>query len=192
MMILSGSHVYAANILVWGDSLSAGYGISIEQAWPSLLQTRLDTAGLAFKVINGSVSGETTAGGLSRLPAALTQHKPGILILELGANDGLRGLPVAQMQDNLSKMVALGQKSGAKVLLIGIKMPPNLGPVYANQFNASYPALAQKLKVPLIPFIFEGFADQLDQFQADGLHPTAAAQPKILETVWPGLKPLLK
>lgn len=181
----------AATILVWGDSLSAGYGIKISEAWPSLLQTRLQQSGYAHQVVNGSVSGETTAGGRTRLSEALARHKPSIVILELGANDGLRGLPVAQMRENLTAMIQSIRGAGANVLLVGMQMPPNLGPVYTKAFNETYAQLASTQKVAWVPFLFEGFADDAAQFQADGLHPNAQAQGRILETIWKGLSPLL-
>ncbi len=182
----------AATILVWGDSLSAGYGLKPAEAWPTLLQTRLEAEGFRHTVVNGSVSGETSAGGLSRLPAALKQHKPDILILELGANDGLRGLKTALLADNLKAMVGAARTAGARVLLVGMRMPPNYGPAYTSSFEQSFTEVATADKVPLVPFLFDGFADKPDLFQADGIHPTAAAQPLILDTVWKGLAPLLK
>ncbi len=182
----------AATILVWGDSLSAGYGLKPTEAWPTLLQTRLAGEGFRHTVVNGSVSGETSAGGLSRLPAALKQHKPDILILELGANDGLRGLKPALLADNLKAMVSAARAAGARVLLVGMRMPPNYGPAYTSSFEQSFSDVAKADKVPLVPFLFDGFADRPDLFQTDGIHPTAAAQPLILDTVWRGLTPLLK
>ncbi|WP_374604224.1 arylesterase [Niveibacterium sp.] len=184
---------HAATILVFGDSLSAGFGLrNQDEAWASLLQKRLDTSGYRYTVVNASVSGETTAGGRTRLPAALAQHKPAIVILELGANDGLRGLPLKPMQENLSEMVRLAKKSGAKVVVVGMRLPPNYGPDYTEKFRNTFADVAKAEGTPLVPFLMEGFAQTNTYFQADGLHPTAAAQPRVLDNIWPTLKPLLK
>ena len=186
------SPAYASKtILVMGDSLSAGYGIRPELAWPALLGKRLSDKALDYNVANLSISGETTAGGRSRLKPALDQHKPAILILALGANDGLRGLPLKQMQENLNAMIDLAQKSGAKVLLAGIRLPPNYGP-YANNFYASFGDIARSKKTALLPFLLDPIATQGNYFQADNLHPTAEAQPLIMDHVWLTLRPLLK
>lgn len=182
----------AATIMVWGDSLSAGYGLKAGEAWPTLLQTRLDAQGFRHRVVNGSVSGETSAGGRSRLPAALAQHKPDIVILELGANDGLRGLPPKLLAQNLEAMIAESGKIGAKVLLIGMQMPPNYGPAYTRQFTQTFTDVARTTNTPLVPFLFEGFGDRAELFLPDGIHPTAEAQHIILDTVWTGLQPMLK
>ena len=176
---------------MWGDSLSAGYGLKPDQAWPTLLQTRLETEGFRHQVINASVSGETSAGGRSRLPAPLKTHKPAIVILELGANDGLRGLPPRLLKQNLDAMIAEARNAGSKVLLVGMQMPPNYGPAYTRSFAATYSEVSASAGVPLVPFLLEGFADKPDHFLADGIHPTADAQFKVLDTVWSGLKPLL-
>ncbi|WP_373976165.1 arylesterase [Chitinibacter sp. SCUT-21] len=170
-------------ILVFGDSLSAGYGIAADQAWPKLLEKELKAKGKAYRVVNASVSGETTAGGLTRFPATLKQHKPQWLILALGANDGLRGLPVEAMKQNLGKMIAQAQSSGAKVHLIGMHMPPNYGANYTQQFAAVYPGLAKQYKVSLSPFLLEPVINNNQYFQADQLHPTAAAQPLLLKYI---------
>lgn len=190
--ICSIQNALAANILVWGDSLSAGYGIAQEQAWPQLLSRKLVTEGYRHTVINASISGETSAGGLTRLPAALTRDKPAIVIIELGANDGLRGLPVPAMRKNLDAMIRSAQASGARVMLIGMRMPPNFGPVYTQKFQQTYSELAQQYKTALLPFMMEGFAERSELFQGDNLHPTAEAQPLILANVWSALKPLLR
>ncbi|MDO6385157.1 arylesterase [Uliginosibacterium sp. 31-12] len=190
--ICSIQNALAANILVWGDSLSAGYGIAQEQAWPQLLSRKLAAEGYRHTVINASISGETSAGGLSRLPAALTRDKPSIVIIELGANDGLRGLPVPAMRKNLDAMIRSAQASGARVMLIGMRMPPNFGPVYTQKFQQTYSELAQQYKTALLPFMMEGFAERSELFQSDNLHPTAEAQPLILANVWSALKPLLR
>lgn len=174
-----------------GDSLSAAYGLESSQGWVRLLQQRLTADGYDYTVVNASISGETTAGGLTRLPQALRQHKPAIVILELGANDGLRGLPVKLMQQNLGQMIALSSHAGAKVLLVGILLPPNYGPQYTRAFSAVYPALARHYRVPLVPFLLAGVAQDRDRMQADGLHPKAIAEPRVLENVWSKLEPLL-
>jgi len=178
-------------ILVMGDSLSAGYGIRPEQAWPSLLGRRLTEKRLDYTVANLSISGETTAGGRARLASALERHKPATVIIALGANDGLRGLPLAQMRDNLNAMIDASRASGARVLLAGMRLPPNLGP-YADEFAATYRAIAQSRKISLLPFLLEPVAQHPNAFQADNLHPTAEMQPLILDHVWPALLPLLK
>ena len=177
--------------MVWGDSLSAGYGLQADEAWPTLLQTRLEEKGFRHTVVNASVSGETSAGGRSRLPAALEQHEPDIVILELGANDGLRGLPPKLLAENLDAMISAARSAGAQVLLVGMQMPPNYGPVYTRRFAQTFTTVAEAQKVPLVPFLLEGFADQPELFLNDGIHPTADAQHKVLDTVWHGLKPLL-
>ena len=179
-------------ILVYGDSLSAGFGIAVSQSWPALLGQRLQANGSRLTVTNASISGETTAGGRARFAAAMTQFKPAIVILALGANDGLRGLPVAAMQDNLDFMVAQARKQGARVLLVGMRLPPNYGPKYTQEFDAAFRDLAKRQKVPLLPFLLEPIALDQNAFLADGLHPTAAAQAKILDHVWNALRPLLK
>jgi len=180
-------------ILVFGDSISAGYGLPrMEQGWVALLQARLKDQGYGYQVVNASVSGETTEGGLARLPRALKLHHPAIVVLELGGNDGLRALPVAQMRANLSRMAELAQAEGAKVALLGMPMPPNYGPQYAAQFTQAYADLARDKKLPLVPFALAGIALSPELMQADGIHPNEAGQPQLLDNVWPVLKPLLK
>ena len=179
-------------ILVMGDSLSAAYGLEVSQGWVALLQARLKAQGYDYTVVNGSVSGETTEGGLTRLPKELATSKPSIVILELGANDGLRGLPLNTVQDNLGRMITLSSKGGAKVLLLGIMLPPNYGPDYTRGFSRIYRSLAKHYQVPLLPFLLEGVAEHRELLQADGLHPIAAAEPKVLDNVWPTLLPLLR
>ena len=193
-MVLIATTTSAANpkILVWGDSLSAGYGIDQSAAWPSLLAKRLSKEGYRYEVVNASISGETTAGGLSRLPAALDRHKPTIIIIELGANDGLRGQPLALMRNNLAAMIRAAQASRANVLLLGMRLPPNFGPAYTQKFQATFSELATQHKVGLVPFFLEQIAARRELFQADTIHPTAEAQDLILQTIWPGLKPMLK
>lgn len=187
-----GLAVAKPTILVFGDSLSAGYGIAVEQSWPSLLVQRLTDAKLNYAVANAGISGETTAGGRSRLPAALERFKPEVVVLALGANDGLRGLPVTQMRDNLVAMIDAAKARGARVLLIGMRLPPNYGADYERQFEQTFTWVAKQEKVELLPFLLAPVATDANAFQADGVHPTAAAQPKILDHVWPALKPLLK
>lgn len=181
----------ARNILILGDSLSAGYGIPVESAWPSLLQERLKKQAPDYNVVNLSISGETTAGGRTRLSAALTEHQPALVILALGANDGLRGLSLLQTRDNLEAMIQITRRTGARVLLVGMRLPPNYGS-YADKFADLYPTLARQYKLPLVKFLLEGIADKRQLFQADGLHPTAVAQRRILDNVWPSLKPQLR
>jgi len=180
-------------ILVFGDSVSAGYGLAhVERGWVALLQTRLKDQEYGYQVVNASVSGETTAGGLARLPRALSLHHPKIVILELGGNDGLRALPIAQMRSNLGAMADLAAAAGAKVLLLGMRMPPNYGPDFTEQFRASYSDLARDKKLPLVPFLLNDIALFPALMQADGIHPNEQGQPKLLDNVWPILKPLLR
>ncbi len=191
-LLLASASAFAGTVLVWGDSLSAGYGLRPQQAWPALLEKKIADARLPHKVINASISGETTAGGRSRLPAALQTHRPSLVVIELGANDGLRGLPVAAMSTNLQAMIDASRQAGAKVLLIGMRMPPNYGPDYTTRFEKAFQDLARANKLRLVPFMMEGFADQRVYFQQDGIHPVADAQPLILDTIWRELKPLLR
>jgi acyl-CoA thioesterase-1 len=181
----------ARTVLVFGDSLSAGYGIPLERAWPSLLAQRLATHAPDYTVVNLSVSGETTAGGRTRLPEALRRHRPTVLILELGANDGLRGLPLGAMRANLAAMIDMARTAGCRILLVGMRLPPNYGS-YAEQFFATFAQLARQEKVAYLPFLLEAIAGEPRFFQADGLHPTAEAQPLLLDGIWPVLKPLLR
>ncbi len=179
-------------ILSMGDSLSAGYGLRQEQAWPALLADRLQREKLDYAVINASISGETSGGGRSRFPDALRKHHPAVVILELGANDGLRGLPLDTMKANLGAMVEASQAAGARVLLLGMNLPPNFGPDYTIAFSQVYGDLAKSRKTGFVPFFLDAFAWDRDMFQPDGLHPVAKAQPLILESIWPALKPLLR
>lgn len=181
----------ARTILVMGDSLSAGYGIAANQAWPALLAERLREKRLDYTVANLSISGETTAGGRARLGKALSENKPAIVILALGANDGLRGLALPQMRDNLGAMVEQARQTGARVLLVGMQLPPNYGP-YADDFANSFQLVAQNHKIPLRPFLLAPVVSNPQLFQADQLHPTAAAQPLLLDYLWPALQTLLK
>lgn len=182
----------ATGVLVWGDSLSAGYGLKANESWPALLQSRLAGLGLDTKVVNASVSGETSAGGRSRLPEALARNKPAVVVIALGANDGLRGLPLGMMRDNLLAMVDDAREAGAKVVLVGMRLPPNYGPAYTTKFQNTFDEVAAASKVPLVPFLLEGIATEPALFQADGIHPVAEAQFNLLDNVWPALKPLLR
>ena len=179
-------------VLVVGDSLSAAHNIPVAAGWVNLLDLRLKKEMKAPPaVVNASISGETTAGALTRLPALLGKHRPSVVVIELGGNDALRGLTPAQLRANLAKMIELAQAAGAKVLLVGIDVPPNYGPAYRTRLKATYAELAETYHTALLPFLLEGVALQPGMFQADGLHPVAAAQPKLLDNVWPVLKPLL-
>jgi acyl-CoA thioesterase-1 len=180
------------SILVFGDSLSAAYGISQARGWVALLAERLKRERPDYIVVNASISGETTGGGASRLGAALEKHRPRVVVLELGGNDGLRGLPVAQMKKNLAAMIQRAQKAGARVLLVGMKMPPNYGPDYAQAFESAFGELARQHKVALLPFLLDGIAEKPELFQPDRIHPTQEAQPVIEQRVWGALRPLLK
>jgi len=182
----------ARTILVFGDSLSAAYGIRPEQGWVALLEQRLQAQGYGYQIVNASVSGETSSGGLQRLPRALQLHHPALVILELGANDALRGLPLSGTRENLATMVQLSQSAGARVLLVGLRIPPNYGPRYTQQFANIFPGLANQYHLPLVPFLLEHVALDPERMQADGLHPNAQGEPPILDTLWPYLKPLLK
>jgi acyl-CoA thioesterase-1 len=179
-------------ILVLGDSLSAAYGIRVEQGWVSLLQGRLKAEGYGQRVVNASSSGETTGGALARLPRALERHRPAVVIIELGGNDGLRGLPIADVRANFESLIRLSRAAGAQVLLVGMRIPPNYGPAYAGAFEKLYADLARVHRLPLVPFFLDGIALDDSLMQDDGLHPNAAAQPKLLEMVWPRLQPLLE
>jgi acyl-CoA thioesterase-1 len=179
-------------ILVLGDSVSAGYGLESQQSWVSLLQAKLTAQGYGYRVINASVSGETTTGGAARLPRALELHQPKIVIIELGGNDGLRGLPLGTSRTNLQRMIEMSREAGAKVLLLGMKIPPNYGPRYAQGFESVFRELASTYQLAFEPFFLEKIALEQGMMQADGLHPTAKAQPIMLDTVWPVLRPLLK
>lgn len=186
--------VFAENpkILIFGDSLSAAYGLPQQEGWAALLQKKLHSQQYEYDVVNASVSGETTSGGLSRLNAALAKTQAAIIILELGANDGLRGLPLSEMNANLSAMIKQSKANKAKVLLLGMKLPPNYGPRYAESFSLSYTQLSKDHKISLVPFMLENVAAKPDLIQQDGLHPNALGQPIILENIWPYLQSLLK
>jgi acyl-CoA thioesterase I len=182
----------SAAILVFGDSISAGFGINPERGWVALLQAKLKKEGYGEAVVNASVSGETTEGGLVRLPRALALHHPGTVIIELGGNDGLRALPVEQMRANLAQMTALCKAAGARVLLLGMQIPPNYGPEYTQQFRLAYGAVARDQNVPLVTFLLDGIALNPGLMQADGIHPNELGQAKLLDNVWPALKPILR
>lgn len=181
----------APTILVYGDSLSAAYGIPRDQGWVELLQRRLNEEGYSHRVANASVSGETTSGGLSRFDATLQKTRPDLVIIELGANDGLRGLPVADMKRNLVSMIKAARQQQIKVMLLGMRIPPNYGPVYTREFSDTFQQLAKEYKLPLVPFFLNGVAGQRDLVLDDGLHPSAAAQGKLLDNVWEELEPIL-
>ncbi len=187
-----GSAQAAPTILVFGDSLSAGYGIELAQSWPALMADRLKQEKFPHAVINASISGETTDGGRTRLPALLKQHHPAVVVLALGANDGLRGLPVASARNNLRAMVQAARQAGARVLIAGMRLPPNYGMAYTQQFSQMFADVAKAEKTGLLPFLLEPIARDDAAFQPDRLHPTAAAQPKIRDHVWPAVKALLK
>lgn len=191
LVLLSPVPLLAGTILVVGDSLSAAYGIDVQSGWVALLQRRLDAQGSRYKVVNASISGDTTAGGLARLPRALAAHRPEIVIIELGGNDGLRGLAPTQMKNNIAAMITKARAQGAKVLLVGIYVPPNYGRQYRERFRAVYRDLAEQYSVPLVPFLLDGVATHSNLMQADNIHPTAEAQPTILENVWSHLRPML-
>ena len=180
-----------ATILVFGDSLSAGYGLPREQGWVHLLEQRLRAEKLDYMVVNASISGETTLGGRSRIDTALKTHRPALVILELGANDGLRGATPESIRRNLEAISDACRRAQARVLLVGIRLPPNYGTAYTEKFHDVFGAVARSRKLPIVPFLLDGFANDRMLFQDDGIHPSAAAQPLMLDTIWKELKPLL-
>lgn len=182
----------AKSIVVLGDSISAGYGIDVQQGWVNLLQQKFNREHSDYVISNESISGDTSAGGLARINQVLARHKPSIVLIELGANDGLRGLLPQEMKHNLSEIIRRSQKAGAQVMLLGMKIPPNYGKRYIDMFYNIYPQLSAELKIPLVPFILEEIALKPDLMQGDGLHPNALGQPLIAEKVWSYLQPLLK
>jgi len=190
-LLLWAQGAVAGTLLVLGDSISAAFGLDTRQGWVSLLEQRLAAEGFDYQVVNASVSGDTSAGGLARLPPLLAEHRPDLLIVELGGNDGLRGQPPAQLQQNLAAMVQQARKAGTRVLILGMKLPPNYGLRYTTAFADVFPQVAKEQDVALVPFLLEGAAGLPLMTQADGIHPTAAAQPRLLDNVWPVLKPLL-
>ncbi len=189
--IIVSSSVSARTLLVLGDSLSAAYGISPEQGWVALLETRLQQEYADIRVVNASISGETTQGGVTRLPALLKRHQPDWIVLELAANDGLRGMPLALIERNISTLIKLSAEAKATPLLVGIRLPPNYGVSYTERFYTLFEALAQQYEISRVPFLLDGIALQETLMQSDGLHPNANAQPLLLENVWPYLQPLL-
>jgi len=182
----------APTILVMGDSLSAEYGLQRGKGWVALMEQRLKEKQLDYSVVNASISGETSSGGAARLAGAMAQAKPAVVIIELGANDGLRGLALAATRANFESMIAASQKAGARVLLVGMQLPPNYGRDYTDKFKTLYPDLAQQHKTALAPFLLDGIGDKPELFQADGIHPLAQAHPRMLDNVWPALESLLK
>jgi len=177
--------------MVFGDSLSAAYNLSVQQGWVHLVSRRIEAAGLPWQVVNASVTGETTAGGVRRIAEDLRRHKPAIVVIELGGNDALRGLPIAGMRNNLEQIVRLVKQARAEPVLVGMMIPPNYGIEYAAQFRDMYASIAAKANAPLVPFLLEGVGDKPELFQADQVHPTAAAQPRIADNVWVVLEPVL-
>lgn len=185
--------VQAATILVFGDSISAAYGLEVKQSWVSLLQQKLDKAAPGkHQVVNGSLSGETTSGGRTRLPPLLKKHRPDVVIIELGGNDGLRGLAPSQMAANLRQMISDARAGKADVILLGMKIPPNYGKAYTQAFEKVFVTVSQEEKVPLLPFFLDGVGGHPELVQADGIHPVAAAQPRLLENAWPLIEKALK
>lgn len=181
----------AGTVLVVGDSISAAFGLETDQGWVHLLQKRLDSESPDYRVVNASISGDTTAGGLSRLPGLLDEHKPEVVILELGGNDGLRGQPPAQLKQNLAAMIDRSREAGAEVLVLGMRMPPNLGQRYTTAFAEAFESLAQEKETAYVSFFLEGVGGVPGMMQSDGVHPTAGAQERLLENAWPALEPLL-
>ena len=179
------------NILVFGDSLSAGYGLERDDAWPSLMQTRLMKQNIPYNIINHSISGETTHGGVTRFKSSLDQSNPAIVILELGANDGLRGLSLKSMKTHLQQMIDMALNRNIKVLLVGMHLPSNYGAAYTDLFHQKFKKLAEINNLAFVPFLMQGLSVGLEMYQADGLHPTANAQPQMMENVWQGLRPML-
>jgi len=181
----------SAGILVLGDSLSGAYGIDRTQGWVSLLQQKLDAEGYGYQVINASVSGDTTRTGLGRIDTALASHSPEIAIIALGGNDGLRGLPFDEIETSLASIIERCRRSGTRVLLVGVRLPPNYGSAYTQKFAAIYTTLAQRYQIALVPRVLEDIAEHPELMQQDGIHPTAAAQPKVMMNIWTGLEPML-
>lgn len=191
LSLLMAGTAAAQTLLVVGDSISAGYGLEPGQGWVDLFRMRLAEQAPAWTLVNASISGDTSSGGRARLPGLLAQHRPALVLIELGANDGLRGQPPAVLEQNLTRMIEAARQQGARVVLLGMQLPPNYGPRYTRDFAAVYPQVAQQHRVPLVPFLLEGVGGVPAMVQADGLHPNAAAQPKLLENVWPVVEPLL-
>ncbi|MDH4564574.1 arylesterase [Pseudomonas sp. BN411] len=190
-LLILAQEAMAGTVLVIGDSISAAFGLESSQGWVSLLQKRLDEKGYKQRVVNASISGDTSAGGVSRLPGLLAEHKPELVIIELGGNDGLRGQPPAQLQQNLASMIDSSKAQGASVLLLGMRLPPNYGVRYTTAFANVFSTLAAEKQVPLVPFFLEGVGGVPRMMQSDGLHPALQAQPRLLDNVWPTLEPML-
>ncbi len=191
--LLAAQAAFAARtVMIFGDSLSAAYNLSAGEGWVDLLDKRIAGTGLPWHVVNASISGETSSGGASRLAADIKRNRPAIVVIQLGTNDALRGLPIAGIRDNLERMIRMVRQARAEPVLVGLMIPPNYGIDYANEFRGLYPALAAKHRVALVPFLLDGIANRPDLFQRDQLHPTAAAQPRIADNVWPAIEPLLR
>jgi acyl-CoA thioesterase-1 len=185
------AHAEGGVILVLGDSLSSAYGLDVAAGWVQLLQDRLDRRKAAYRVVNASISGDTSNGGAARLPSALAKHAPDVVVVELGGNDGLRGLPLSVTRGNLERIIVASQTAGARVLLLGMRLPPNYGPAYNDAFHAIYEQLADQYRVGRVPFLLDGIGGLDEMMQADRIHPRAEAQPILLDNVWPHLQPLL-
>jgi acyl-CoA thioesterase-1 len=192
LALLADAAAAEKSILIFGDSLSTAYGLARSRGWVALLEERLQRERRDYSVVNASISGETSAGGRARIADALARHKPAVVVLELGGNDGLRGLPVEQMKANLGAIIERSRASGARVLLVGVRMPPNYGPDYTAEFQDAFAELAKRYRVPVVPNLLEGFGEKRELFQPDGIHPTPEAQPLMAERVWQALRPLLK
>lgn len=194
ILLLAAIPAWAADarvVLVLGDSLSSAYGMDVEAGWVHLLQERLDSGDTGYRVVNASISGDTTGGGAARLPRALSAHQPRVVIVELGGNDGLRGVPLEATRKNLDSIVSLSLEAGARVLLVGMRLPPNYGPAYAERFYHQFRELAEAHGVAYVPFLLDGVGGVSELMQDDGIHPRAEAQAKLLDNVWPHLEPLL-
>jgi acyl-CoA thioesterase-1 len=192
LLLVLSACAQGATLLVLGDSLSAAYGMGPREGWVTLLEERLRQKRFDYNVVNASISGETTSGGAVRIAELLARTRPDVVVVALGGNDGLRGLPVSQMKDNLSRIVESAKARGARVLLVGVRVPPNYGAPYVREFEAAFAEVANRHRVPLVSYILEGVGERRDLMQEDNIHPSAAAQPRILENVWPKLEPLLK
>lgn len=192
VLVVPAAAAAAPTVLIVGDSLSAGYGLARHENWPALLQARLQAEGYPHGVVNASISGDTSSGGLARLPRALERNEPALVVIGLGGNDGLRAIPIPEFRRNLAQMIQLSHAAGAEVLLAGIHIPPNYGPAYTEAFHQVYHELAAEYGTGLVPFILDGVALEPGLMQEDGLHPTAAAQPRILDNLWPELERLLQ
>jgi acyl-CoA thioesterase-1 len=191
ILLFAANVASAATIVVLGDSLSAGRGIDVRRGWVQLLQERLQHEGYRYRVVNASISGDTSAGALARLPRALKEFHPQILIVEIGGNDGLQGLSLDELEKNLQRIIHLGRRADARILLLGVRIPPNYGPQYTRQFHSLYARAARHSGVALVPFFLEGVAGNPALMQTDGIHPRVAGQARLLNNVWAGLKPLL-